>query len=203
MKILLVHNFYGSSAPSGENTVFTAEKELLRAKGHKVIEYTTSSDQIRSLGVVGSVVGAIGTPWNPVHLSRLRKLVLAEQPDVMHVHNTFPILSPAIFYATQGTMTASVLTLHNYRLFCAAGIPMRGNEPCTACLDKKSIWSALRFACYRNSRLATLPMAAMISLHHALGTWQKYVDAFIALTSFQEEKMISAGLPAEIGRAHV
>ncbi len=197
MKILLVHNFYGSTAPSGENTVFTTEKEMLRGKGHEIIEYTTSSDKIRSIGVAGSIIGAIGVPWNPFHGAKIRKLIRAEQPDVMHVHNTFPILSPAIFYATYGTQVATVLTLHNYRIFCAAGIPMRGNKPCTDCLDTKSVWSALRFGCYRDSRIATFPMAVMIALHHTLGTWQKHVDAFIALTRFQREKMISAGLPAD------
>ena len=197
MKILLIHNFYGSSAPSGENTVFLAEKDLLKSNGHQVIEYTTNSDQIRRLGMLGCLIGAFHTPWNPLHLSKIRKILQTEQPDIMHIHNTFPILSPSIFYAAKGTKTASVLTLHNYRLFCAAAIPMRDNTPCTLCLDKSSGWSALRYGCYRNSRVATLPMALLIALHRKLKTWQKRVDAFISLTHFQEEKLISAGLPAE------
>ena len=194
MKILLIHNFYGSSAPSGENTAFMAEKELLKNNGHQIFEYTTSSDQIRRLGIFGNLLGAICTPWNPLHLSRVRKILMTEQPDIMHVHNTFPLLSPAIFYAARGSKTASVLTLHNYRLFCASAIPMRDNKPCTLCLDNKSAWSALKFGCYRHSRLATLPLVVLIALHRTMATWQKRVDAFISLTRFQGNKMISAGL---------
>lgn len=195
MKILLVHNFYGSSAPSGENTVFAAEKAMLEDNGHEVCFYTTNSDYIRSIGVAGTLLGAIGTPWNPLHLARIKKILLTGGFDIMHVHNTFPILSPAIFYAAEKTATATVLTLHNYRLFCSAGIPLRNNRPCTECLDGTSTWPAMLHGCYRNSRAATLPMALMISLHRRLATWQKRVDGFIALTAFQAEKLAGAGLP--------
>jgi glycosyltransferase involved in cell wall biosynthesis len=106
-------------------------------------------------------------------------------------------LSPAVFRAARETGTATVVTLHNYRTFCAAGIPMRTGRPCTECLDRHSVWPALRYKCYRNSRLATLPVAGMIALHRTLGTWRKDVDAFIALTQFQRDKLVDAGLPAE------
>lgn len=197
MKILLCHNFYGSSAPSGENTVFFAEADLLRQHGHTVIEFTRHSDDIRDKGIVGLLKGACATPWNPFSKAALRRVLQAEQPDVMHVHNTFPLLSPSIFYATRNLNTAVVFTLHNYRVFCAAGIPMRGGLPCTECLDKKSVLPALKYGCYRDSRAATVPMALMIALHRWLGTWQKHVDGFIALTDFQKKKMVGAGLPEE------
>ena len=105
MKILLIHNYYGSAAPSGENTVFLAEKELLQSYGHEVIEYTTHSDSIRKLGIAGSIIGAAGVPWNFFHFTRVQNILKREKPDVMHVHNTFPLLSPAIFYASKNTKT--------------------------------------------------------------------------------------------------
>jgi len=197
MKVLLIHNYYGSEAPSGENTVFEAEKALLRDSGHDVIEFIRHSDEIRSQGIWGALKGAASVVWNPFSLRKLRDLIKREKPDVMHVHNTFPLLSPAIFHAAKGTGTATVLTLHNYRLFCAAGIPMREGKACTLCLDQKSVKPALKYGCYRNSRLATLPLAASIALHRQIGTWAKQVDAFIALTDFQSQKMIDAGLPAD------
>mgnify|MGYP003609736942 CR=1 FL=1 len=201
MKILLCHNFYGSSAPSGENAVFLAEQELLRQNGHTVIECTRHSDEIRSKGVLGLAQGAFATPWNPFSKARLRRMLRAEQPDVLHVHNTFPLLSPSIFHAAYGLKTAVVLTLHNYRLFCAAGIPMSNGQPCTECLDQQSVTPALQYGCYRNSRLATVPMALMIALHRRLGTWFRQVDGFIALTEFQKNTMVAAGLPAD--RVHI
>jgi glycosyltransferase involved in cell wall biosynthesis len=201
MKILLAHNFYGSSAPSGENTVYEAEKKLLEEHGHKVSTFTRHSDEIRGQGIWGAIKGGISTPWNNFSYYGLKKRIATEKPDILHVHNFFPLLSPAIFHAARGQQTATVLTLHNYRLFCAAGIPMRDAKICTDCLDRHSVLPALQHGCYRNSRLANLPMAVMISLHRLLGTWHKHVDAFITLTQFQKELMVAAGLPKD--RVHV
>lgn len=195
MKILLLHNFYGSSAPSGENKAFLAECDLLKENGHEVIEYTKHSDEIRSQGMLGKVRGAVSTPWNPISTRQIRQVLGDEQPDIMHVHNFFPLLSPAVFFAARNFNTTTVFSLHNYRVFCAAGIPLRNNVPCTECLDRRSVWPALKYGCYRQSRLATLPLALMISLHRTADTWKKHVDVFIVLTEFQLEKMVKAGLP--------
>lgn len=197
MKILLVHNFYGSSAPSGENAVFLAERELLRQHGHEVIEFTRHSDEIRKQGLRGLVRGTMSVPWNPFMKSRLCGLIVRERPDVMHVHNTFPLLSPSVFHAAEDTGTATVLTLHNYRIFCPGAILMRDGTACTECIEKKSAFSSIRYGCYRNSRLATLPLALSVALHRKLGTWSNRVDAFIALTEFQRDMVIRAGLAAE------
>jgi exopolysaccharide biosynthesis WecB/TagA/CpsF family protein len=195
MKILLVHNFYGSSAPSGENMVYAAERELLRQHGHTVIEFTRHSDEIINRGIFGTIQGALATPWNPFSRRALQSLLEKEKPDVMHVHNTFPLLSPSIFYATKELQTATILTLHNYRTFCTAGIPMRDGVPCTECLDTQSVSRALKYGCYRKNRLATLSLATMIALHRRVKTWERQVDSFIALSDFQKDKMVEAGLP--------
>jgi len=195
MKILLVHNFYGSMAPSGENEVFLNENKLLQGTRQEVFQYTRHSNEIRNRGLAGTLQGALATPWNPFSLNELRKRIKDSQPDVMHVHNTFPLLSPVVFKSVRDTRTATVLTLHNYRTFCSAAIPMRNERPCVECMEQRSVYPALRYGCYRNSRTATLPLAVMIALHRKLGTWQKDVDAFIALSQFQKRMLSSAGLP--------
>jgi glycosyltransferase involved in cell wall biosynthesis len=197
LKVLLAHNFYGSSAPSGENRVYLAEKELLKSHGHTVIEFTRGSDEIRGRGFWGELKGALATPWNPFTVKRIRQLLKTEKPDILHAHNTFPLLSPSVFHAGKEFPTAIVLTLHNYRIFCAAAIPMRASKVCTECLDTQSVVPALRYGCYRRSHLATIPLALMISLHRRVRTWSEYVDAFIALTEFQREALAGAGLPRE------
>ncbi|MCM0081382.1 glycosyltransferase family 4 protein [Geomonas sp. Red32] len=197
MKILLVHNFYGSSAPSGENTVYLAERDLLVSRGEEVLEFNRHSDEIRGQGAVGVLKGALATPWNPFSARAIRELIARERPEVVHVHNSFPLISPSVFSAARSMGCATVLTLHNYRTVCAAGIPERGGVPCTLCLEKRSSLPALARGCYRDSRVATVPMAANIELHRALGTWRKQVDAFIALTSFQRDMLSVAGLPKE------
>jgi len=196
MKILLVHNFYGSAAPSGENMVFEAEKSLLQKNGHDVAVFTRHSDEIRNNGFAGMLRGAIATPWNFKMAIAIKKAIADFSPDVIHAHNTFPLISPSIFYAI-GKKVARVLTLHNYRLFCPAAIPLRNGKVCIECIENKTVWPSIRYGCYRNSRLATLPLAVSVALHRMLGTWTKHVDAFITLSDFQRTLMASAGLPDE------
>ena len=200
MKILLGHNFYSSITPSGENQVFDAEKDLLLKNGHALESFTRHSDELRAKGAIGAVQGALATPWNSWMAKAIRQKVDELHTEVVHIHNTFPLLSPSIFHAI-GKRAARVLTLHNYRLFCPAAIPMRGGQVCTECLDQRSPMPAMVHGCYRSSRAATLPLALSVGLHRALGTWTKQVDAFICLSEFQRELMIGAGLPKE--KVHV
>ena len=199
-KVICVHNFYKSTTPSGENQVYTEEVKLLNFKGDEVIDFSRSSDDIYARGMRGTVFAALVTPWNPWIAKTIRQLVNVYQPDVVHVHNTFPLLSPSVFYAI-GKRAARVLTLHNYRLYCPAAIPMREGKVCTECLDKHSSLPSLIHSCYRGSRAATLPLAISVGLHRAIGTWTNQVDAFICLSSFQRELMIKAGLPRD--KVHV
>ncbi|MDO9313073.1 MAG: glycosyltransferase family 4 protein [Burkholderiaceae bacterium] len=199
-KILLTHNFYRTSNPSGENQVFESEHTLLIKYKHKVETFIRNSDEICTEGTLGVIKCALATPWNPTMATAIQHRVDELQADVVHVHNTFPLLSPAIFHAI-GKRAARVLTLHNYRLFCPAAIPMRGGKVCTECLNKRSPIPAMVHGCYRGSRAATLPLAVSVGLHRALGTWTKQVDAFICLSEFQRELMIEAGLPRE--KVHV
>ena len=126
----------------------------------------------------------------------VRREVETFRPEVVHAHNTFPLLSPAIFPAV-GDRAARVLTLHNYRLFCPAAIPLRAGRTCTECLDRGSAWPALRHGCYRGSRLATLPVTLGVTLARATGLWSRHVEAFVALTAFQRDLMVASGLPAD------
>lgn len=192
--IVLAHNFYRSTVPSGENQVFEMERELLTKYGHKVSEFTRSSDDLVSQGAAGAIKGALLTPWNVTAARQVKSHLVNQKADVLHAHNTFPMLSPSLFWASRG-LAARVLTLHNYRLFCPNGIPMREGKVCTDCLDKRSVAPSLYHGCYRDSRVATVPLAASVALHRAIGTWKKEIDAFICLSEFQKELMIDAGLP--------
>ena len=186
--------------PSGENQVFEAEQNLLRQHQHQVKTFIRHSDAIVNKGALCTLYGGAVTPINPWTAVSIRHKMKEYQPDVVHVHNTFPLLSPGIFKAI-GEKTAKVLTLHNYRLFCPSAIPMRNGRTCTACLDSKSVWRSVVYGCYRGSRTATIPLALSVALHRAIGTWRHHVDAFIALSEFQKQIMIDAGLPAQ--RVHV
>lgn len=195
MRILLAHNHYGSSAPSGENRVFELERDMLRRNGHDVETLERFSDVLRDWGAAGSVAGAIMTPWNPFAARAMAEAMRRFRPDIVHAHNTFPMISPSIFAAARGA--GRVLTLHNYRLVCPAAIPMRNGHVCTECIEERRVWPAVKYGCYRNSRAATLPLALNVELNRWRGTWQRDVERFIALTEFQRDMMTRAGLPYE------
>jgi glycosyltransferase involved in cell wall biosynthesis len=200
LRILVVHNYYGSAAPSGENSAVDAEIAMLRRAGHEVLTFTRQSDEIRDDGWRGLFHGGLTVTWNAVELLRFRKRLRELRPDIVHVHNTFPLISPAVFWVMR-SVAASVMTLHNYRIYCASALLLRDGSVCTRCLDESSVRSALRYGCYRQSRIATLPLAQSIAVHRALGTWRSRVDAFIAVTEFQRDTMVAAGLPSS--RMHV
>ena len=122
--------------------------------------------------------------WNHFSYKSISKLVDNFKPDIVHVHNTFPLISPSIFYAV-GKKSAMVLTLHNYRLFCSNGMLLRSGKICKKCIDKRSVLPAIRYGCYRESRIATIPLALKIAIHRKLNTWKDKVDAFISKTEFQ------------------
>lgn len=198
MKILLVHNYYGSSAPSGENKVFEAEKAMLEKHGHEVAVYTRHSDEIRNGSVIarlwGKVKGALCTVGNPFAARAVAKKCREFKPDIVHFHNTFPLISP-LAVKSASKYAPVVMTLHNYRTACAAGVPTRDGKVCSLCLDKKCVWDGVKHRCYRGSLSATLPLAINIALYRKL--LPKWVSRFIVLSEFQKRKMVEYGWPAE------
>ena len=203
MRILLIHNYYGSSAPSGENKVFEAEKTMLKKHGHEVAVYTRHSDEIRGTGngewgtvsrIWGMVKGALCTVGNPFAARAVAKKCREFKPDVVHFHNTFPLISPLAVRAAS-KYAPVVMTLHNYRTACAAGVPTRDGKVCSLCLDKKCVWDGVKHRCYRGSLIATLPLAINIALYRRL--LPKWATRFIVLSEFQKRKMVEYGWPEE------
>jgi glycosyltransferase involved in cell wall biosynthesis len=192
MNILSVHNSY--STPGGEDQVFAQEADLLRAHGHNVLLYHTSNEQLKGknpLVMLGNTI------WNKQAHGELSELMQRERPDVVHVHNTFPVISPAVYYAANEAGIPVVQTLHNFRMLCPAGTLFRDGHVCEDCVGKRIPWSGAIHGCYRGSRLATAAGAAMIATHNYKQTWNKAVSAYIALTRFARDKFIQAGFPAE------
>jgi len=192
VRVLIAHNFY--QQPGGEDQVFRAERDLLREFGHEVSTFEVHNDDVPGMGRLALVAATV---WNrPLH-ARLREAVRAFRPDVVHFHNTFPLLSPAAYYAAKAEGAAVVQTLHNFRLLCPGALLSRGGLPCESCVGRTFAWPGVARGCYRGSRAATGVTAAAVGLHRLAGTWAKAVDAYIALTPFAREKFLAGGLPAE------
>jgi glycosyltransferase involved in cell wall biosynthesis len=191
MRILIVHNYY--QRPGGEDRVFKSEAALLEAYGHVVLRYCVHNDTVAGSGRLRLSARAI---WSGPAYNEIRSLCRNERPDVVHFHNTMPLISPSAYYAAKSEGIAVVQTLHNYRLACPAATFFRDGKVCQECLGKKFAWPAITHACYRDSRPASAVVATMVGVHHVLGTWTSMVDRYIVLTEFARAKFREMGLPA-------
>ena len=127
----------------------------------------------------------------------MRRLIGSHRPEVVHCHNTFPLISPAAYYAARAEGVPVAQTLHNFRLVCVNAILLRDGKPCEDCLGAAVPWRGVARNCYRNSRAASAAVATMITAHRLLGTWRNAVGAYIALSEFSRGKFIDGGLPAD------
>jgi glycosyltransferase involved in cell wall biosynthesis len=193
MRILLVHNRY--QIAGGEDTVVRAEKSMLENHGHEVA--LLENDNAKISGGLGQFKAGMGAVYSRRGKRRVALELARFRPDVMHVHNFFPLFSPAIYSAAHEAGVAVVQTLHNYRLVCPNALLFRDGHVCEDCVGRAVPLPGVVHACYRGSRLATVPVAAMLAAHRALGTWTNMVDAYIALTEFSRQKLTEGGLPAE------
>lgn len=192
MRILQVHNSYQQAG--GEDTVVSNEKKLLAKNNCKIHFHSVSNDSVTSFQQ--KVKAAWQSTHSTVSQNNLTKAINACQPDVTHVHNFFPILSPSIYEACQEQNVPVVQTLHNFRTICAGALLQRNGSPCEDCIDG-SPYQAVFHKCYRNSRLGSFAVARMVDTHRRKGTWHTKVDRFIALTEFAKSRFVAAGFPEQ------
>jgi glycosyltransferase involved in cell wall biosynthesis len=191
MHILVVHNAYQHRG--GEDSVVEAEIALLRTHGHAVETYFRSNDDVAGMS---SLALARHTLWSSRTLHDLVKQIGRFQPDVIHVHNTFPLISPSLYWAAERAGVPVVQTLHNFRLMCLNALFLREGKVCEDCMGHLP-WRGVARACYRESYAASAALAGMLALHRGLGTYQNKVARYIALNGFCRDKFIEGGLPAE------
>jgi glycosyltransferase involved in cell wall biosynthesis len=192
MKILLCHNYYQQRG--GEDQSFEAESRLLESRGHDVLRFTQHNDVIDGMG---RLEVAVDTLWNRRTYGEVRSLLRRQRPEVMHCTNTFPLISPAVYYAARAEGVPVVQSLRNYRLLCANGYLLRDNRVCEDCVSKALPWPAVVHRCYRQSRVASVVVASMLVLHRALRTWNRTVARYFALTEFSRQRFVDAGMPAD------
>ncbi|MFI0235145.1 glycosyltransferase [Streptomyces sp. NPDC016845] len=195
MHILIVHNFYVSAQPSGENKVVEQEVRLLREAGHRVEVFARRSDDIAGRSLLGKVAVPLQVPWNGAVRKELAAKLRAERPDVVHVHNVFPLLSPAVIAACADAGVPVVTTLHNYYQICPPGTLERGGRPCTECVGTRVPLAGVRHGCYRGSRLATVPLAVSVAVNRR--RWWSDVDRFFCISAAQRDILVGAGMPAD------
>lgn len=195
MKILLIHNRYSRAAPGGEDVVVDAEQRLLESAGHQVVRYERSVDEVGA----ANPLDLLATAWEMQGSQRTHRelgaLIERERPNLAHVHNLFPLISPSAYEACHQAGLPLVQTVHNYRLSCAAATHYRAGDVCESC-DGTKIWPAVRHGCFRRSHLATLPVALMQRRMHGRRILQHGVSRFLTLTEFARHRLLSLGIAA-------
>ena len=194
MRVLVLHNRYRPTAPSGENAVVDQETAALRAAGHEVQLVQRHSAEIEQWSALHRAALPAQVLW-----SRSSQRLLAEQleafaPDVVHVHNTFPLLTPAVLRTCAAAAVPVVATVHNYKLACANGELFRDGALCHDCLGGAAA-PAVKNGCYRSSRVATVPVVAARGLHAR--AWRELVSAYVFISAAQRDLLAPLGFPTQ------
>ncbi len=191
-RVLFLHNYYQQRG--GEDESFEAEVRLLQSRGHEVTVHTVHNDTVGKMSRLGVAAGAV---WSRPAYDTVRGLLRQHRPDVMHCNNTFPLLSPSVYYAARAEGVPVVQNLRNYRMSCVNGLFFREGSVCESCLGSFAPWRGVQHGCYRGSRAASAVTAAVVAVHRAAHTWTTMVDAYISLTAFARGKLGQSGIPLD------
>ncbi|WP_028931179.1 glycosyltransferase [Pseudonocardia asaccharolytica] len=194
MHVLVVHNRYRSAQPSGEDRVVDQEAALLAAAGHRVGRFERRSDDIAGMPLLRKAAIPLRVPWNAPVRAELAALLRRERPDIVHIHSTFPLLSPSVVAACADARVPAVATLHNYLMVCPTGTLYRAGRVCTDCVGATPL-PAVRHGCYRDSRLATVPLAVNLAANRR--RWWSDVARFFCISAAQRDILVGAGMPAD------
>ena len=192
MRILVAHNAYQHRG--GEDAVVDAEIGLLRDYGHMVEVYRQHNDALKHMS---RAVAAVSTVWSRYSAQEVDRTCQRFMPDLIHVHNTFPLISPSLYWIAAKRNIPVVQTLHNFRLLCPQAIFLRDGKICEDCIGRLP-WRAVTRKCYRASATQTTVLVSMLAAHRALGTYRQRVTRYIALNTFARDKYVAGGLPAKL-----
>lgn len=184
-RVLVIHNEYRN--PGGEDVVVENEVKMLRDQGHYVQTYLRSNKEIDQYSFIHKLLLPLYAIYSPRTYRDIRKIILDERIDLVHVHNTFLVISPSVYSAARRLRIPVVQTLHNFRLACPSAILYRNGKICEECL-MDGPFRAIKHKCYRQSRSQTTIVSLILWLHHALRTWAR-CDALICLTEYNKQIM--------------
>ncbi len=198
LRILLVHESYISAG--GEDRAVDADARFLVDKGHTVSRWSISNKEIPAWSPWRKAQLLWQTSWSRPAYRTLISLLHEQRPDIVHFHNTLPIISPSAIRAAHAAGVPVVMTLHNYRLMCPPGTYFREGRVCEDC-RLHSLARGVLHGCYRGSSVQTGAVALMLATHRRLRTWRECVDIYIALTEFMRAKVVEGGIQGE--KVHV
>lgn len=192
MKILQIHNYY--KIRGGECSVVNMEEALLSKNGHNVQQFVRDSQNIDNMSVSGKINSFVNIPYNRRIYQDIAQTIKSDRPDIAHVHNVFPLISPSVYAALHDCNIPVVQTIHNYRFMCPNGQFFVNGHICEDC-QSSGFYSALKKKCFRNNRVLSTLYAISISRMWRTGVIQKYITKYIALNYFVAKKLAVSGIP--------
>lgn len=184
MKILAIHNYHRKGSASGDDQVFKSETALLEQHGNQVLRYTVSNDAFDHHSTLGKVADTLGMLWSWKSYKAVREICEKEQPDIVHVHTFFPLLSPSVLYAAKRSGCKVVATLHDTRFVCPCATSLRDTLLCNQCGDGH-YFRMCKYGCFKNSRLQSLIVALIFKYHRIRKSFYQQIDRYICLNDHQ------------------
>ncbi len=192
MKVLVIHNRYRSSSPSGEDRVVDQESTALIAAGHIVRRFERLSDDIEMFSVARKARVPVEVVWSRSAARDVTRVLREFRPDVVHAHNLFPLLSPSVLAACRAEHVPVVATFHNYRHICPSGDLFREGKICRDCVGGLPV-ASVAHGCYRGSAASTVPLAiATVAQRRA---WRTLPSAYIFISGSQRKELGPMNLP--------
>ncbi len=190
MRILIVHNFYKQYG--GEDQMVHEQVKLLNGRGNEVFLYSKNNNELprNKYKVFKEAYYSINT------IKELNEIIFNYKPEIAHIHNIFPQISPSVYDVLAGKGIPIIQTLHNYRLACPNGLFFNKGKVCTLCLEKGDFYYCAIKRCYRNSYIQSYWYSDILNKNSKIGIFGK-IDKFIALNEFMREIMIRKGYSSD------
>ena len=192
MKILFCHNFYQQAG--GEDVAVANEMAMLEQHGHEVKLFSVSNNSIKTFW--HKLFVSFRLTYSKKYKNKLKNVIADFTPDIVHVHNFFPLLTPSIFDACVEMNVPVVHTLHNYRLICPSAT-LFVNGACNEESIEKNAYAMVKYKAYKNSFLGTFILARAIEKTKKNKLWSIQIDQFITPSQSVKNTYIKGGFLSE------
>jgi len=189
MRVLNVHNKH--QGHGGSEVVFEFVTRLLREHGHEVQELSRDNAEIGGLGA--KLAAAASMVWSRRSARQMSEIIDSFSPDVVHIHNLYPQLSPSIVHACRTRGVPVVVHVHDYKFTCPTAQHLRDGKVCEKCLTGKAYWCAIHNC--RGSRAMSVAYAARNMSAAVMGTLKNDTTFFLPCSKFVGDLLVRGGFP--------
>jgi glycosyltransferase involved in cell wall biosynthesis len=195
MKILLIHNFYRYRG--GEDRYVKILEETLVSNGHQVSHFFYDSRNINTFNFFQKCLIPLRLIHSPSLNKKLKKLLIAEKPHLVVVHNLSPLLSFSLLKVVKHSNIPLLKRLENYKFLCLNGLFLRNDFTVCEVCKQGNFFPGMIHRCYQHRFSSSMGIALAEFIHRRLKTVIKSTDLFLAASQFVKGKFVEAGFPGD------